>query len=591
MRKKKEAYTGRSGYISAFLVKKWYRYFIGIGILLVVDLLQTLIPRYLQSLIDHLKSANNTEIIVSSLQIVLLISLGIFFARFFWRWFIVGSSREFEKYLRNRLFSKLLSLSPSFYDRIKVGDIMARMTNDVNATRMMLSQGVIMLTDSIVLGVLSIYMMVTQIDWRLTLVGMIPLPFLCFIAVGFGSTIHKRFLAVQNSFSEITDLAQESLDGIRVVKSYAIQSERNGKFSEKCMEYFHKSMSLIKVWGLFFPLIELFASLGTVFTLFYGGRLVIIGDISLGQFVAFTQYLSLLVWPMIAIGWVINIIQRGRASYQRLLWIANQVSEVQEPDLPEKADLSKEISIKDLTFKYPGSSKVALKNINVSIETGQTVAFVGQTGSGKSTLAKLLVKMYSIHEGEIFIGGREIRGLSSKDIRDQVAYVPQESFLFSATIEQNIAFSNDSYDIEDVKNYAKVAAVHSNIADFPEGYKTIVGERGITLSGGQKQRVAIARALMKKTPVVILDDCLSAVDVETEMQILRSLESEIANRTTILVSHRLKAVSTADVIFVFDEGRIVETGTHTQLLSNGGMYSKLYKKQLIQEELERSDRL
>jgi len=347
------------------------------------------------------------------------------------------------------------------------------------------------------------------------------------------------------------------------------------------------SNHLVKVWGLFFPLIELFASLGTVFALFYGGRLVITGQISLGQFIAFTQYLGLLVWPMIAVGWVINIIQRGRASYKRLNWIAEQVSEVQEPAVPEKADLNKEIEIRDLSFSYPGSEKQALKNITLTIEKGKTVAFVGQTGSGKSTLGKLLVKMYSVPAGKIVIGGKDINALSMKDIRDQVSYVPQETFLFSATIEENIAFSHDAYSIEEVQSYAKLAAVHDNIADFPEGYRTLVGERGITLSGGQKQRVAIARALMKKTPVVILDDCLSAVDVETEMHILRSLESEIADRTTILVSHRLKAVATADLIVVFENGRIAESGTHAELLERSGMYATLYKKQLLEEEIER----
>ena len=578
----------REKLIGSFLHKHWYRYLIGILILLLVDVLQIYIPGYIKTLVDSLESsAGDLAVVASSIQIILLISVGIFFSRFFWRWFIIGSSRMFEEFLRNRLFSKLLSLSPSFYDRIKVGDIMARMTNDVSATRMMLSQGVIMLTDAIVLSVLSIYMMITQVDWRLTLIGMIPLPFLGLIAVGFGRAIHHRFTAVQNTFSDITDLAQESLDGIRVVKSYAIQPERNTRFGSKCAEYFAKSMNLVRVWGLFFPLIELFASLGTVFALFYGGHLIITGQISLGQFIAFTQYLGLLVWPMIAIGWVINIIQRGRASYKRLNWIVEQVSEVQEPVTPEKADLSKQIEIRDLSFSYPGSEKLALKSLSLTIEKGKTVAFVGQTGSGKSTLGKLLVKMYSVPVGKIFIGGKDINALSMKDIRDQVSYVPQETFLFSATIEQNIAFSHDVYSAEEVQNYAKLAAVHDNIADFPEGYRTLVGERGITLSGGQKQRVAIARALMKKTPVVILDDCLSAVDVETEMHILRSLEDEIADRTTILVSHRLKAVASADLIVVFDNGQIAESDTHVDLLEKNGIYATLYKKQLLEEEIKR----
>jgi len=329
--------------------------------------------------------------------------------------------------------------------------------------------------------------------------------------------------------------------------------------------------------------------LGMALTIWYGGRLVILGEISLGQFVAFSQYLMMLVWPIIAIGWVVNVIQRGRASYKRIMWIEEQTSEVKDPDDAKTADLSKEINIKNLSFHYPGSGKRVLHDINMMIKPGQTVAFVGKTGSGKSTMAKLLVKMYSVKDQHIYIGNDDINQLRMKEIREQVAYVPQETFLFSATITENIGFSVDNYSQEDVEQYAHLAAVHSNIEDFPHGYKTIIGERGVTLSGGQKQRVAIARALMKKTPVVILDDCLSAVDTETELRILNSLNEEIKDRTTIIISHRLKAVSRADQIFVFDEGRVVEKGTHEELLKMNGQYTQLYNKQLIEEELKGED--
>ncbi len=579
-----------AGYIKKFFSKRYPFYILGILTLIGVDYLQIQIPIYLERLIDEVKYLDSgMDSVVQIIQIILLLAVGMFGLRFMWRIFIIGSSRKFEKYVRGRVFRKLLNLSPAFYDKVKTGDIMARTTNDMNATRMMLAQGVIMLADSAILGSLSIYMMVTRIDPVLTMIGIIPLPILAVVALTFGGTIHRRFQDMQKSFSNLTDTVQESLDGVRVVKSYTMEKERNETFFGKCKDYFTKSMRLIKLWGTFLPLIEMMAQLGMALTIWYGGRLVITGSISLGQFVAFSQYLMMLVWPMIAIGWVVNVIQRGRASYKRIMWIENQKSEVREPEKPKPADLSKEITVNDLDFVYPGNEKHVLKDVSMKITPGKTVAFVGKTGSGKSTLAKLLVKMYSVESGKICIGNNDINELSMKQIREQVAYVPQETFLFSATIEENIGFSLDKFSREDVEQYAHLAAVHSNIQDFPQGYETIIGERGVTLSGGQKQRVAIARALMKKTPVVILDDCLSAVDTETEMKILDSLKEQIKNRTTIIISHRLKAVAKADNIYVFDEGRVVESGKHEELLSKNGKYAELYNKQLIEEELEGDD--
>lgn len=577
----------KSGYLKSFMTKRYPYYLIGLLILFVVDLLQIYIPKYLRELIDGIEYSNSgVEIVSRVITSIILIAVGIFVSRFMWRIFIIGSSRVFEKFTRNQMFKKLLKLSPSFFDKIKIGDIMARMTNDINASRMMLAQGIVLMTDSLMMGSFCIYMMITTVDPVLTMFGIIPLPILAFIAIAFGGNIHRKFTDVQDSFSGLTDTVQESLDGIRVVKSYALEEERKNRFGEKCRDYYRKNMVLIKLWGVFFPLIELMASLSIAITILYGGKLVIEGSISLGQFVAFSQYLSMLVWPMIEIGWVVNIIQRGRASYKRIMWVEEQKSDIVEPSNPKKADLKKRLSVKNMHFSYPGSEKTILKDIDIEILPGQTVAFVGKTGSGKSTLAKLLVKLYAVKDGSIFIGNNDINELSMKNIREQVAYVPQETFLFSTTIEENIAFSVDDYSQEEVKSYAQVAAIHSNIVDFPEGYKTVVGERGITLSGGQKQRVAIARALMKKTPVVILDDCLSAVDVETERVILESLTNEIKDRTTILISHRLKAMSKADMIYVFDNGRIIERGRHEQLLANGGFYFKLYQKQMIEETLE-----
>lgn len=575
------------GFLKWFVRHKIARYIAGIFLIIGVDVFMLFVPQYVGRLIDSIKYFSGTlEQVAGYIGAIMLFALGMFVTRFFWRIMIIGASRQFEEYVRNRLFRRLLTLSPSFYDKTKTGDMMARMTNDVNASRMMLAQGVIMLTDSLFLGTMAIIVMARTIDPRLTAIGILPLPFLAFMAVGFGKTIHHRFEAVQKSFSELTDVSQESLDGIRVVKNYVTEEERKDKFEKGCKQNFLKSLSLIRLWGLFFPMIEFLASMGTVLSLWYGGQLVLTGTISLGQFIAFIQYLGMLVWPMIAMGWVVNVIQRGRASYKRLLWVENQRSEVEEPTQPQKADLAEAITVKDLTFHYPGSEKKSLDRVNLQIQPGQTIAFVGKTGSGKTTLAKLLMKMYSVPKGTIFFGSQDIGDLSMKDIRQQVAYVPQETFLFSATIEENIAFSMDEYQPQMVENYAKLAAVHTNIEEFPNKYQTMVGERGITLSGGQKQRVAIARALIRKTPVVVLDDCLSAVDVETEMKILESLKTEISQRTTIIISHRLKAVAGADCIFVLDNGRIEESGSHDKLIKKKGLYAKLYEKQLLEEELQ-----
>lgn len=573
--------------IKDFLKRYWWRYLVGSIFLIVVDILMILVPRITGLVVDSLRVAPDD---LSTVRVLLFgivgVAFGLFFARFFWRIFIMGAARRFEYFSKEVLFDKLLGLPASYYDRTRVGDLMARFTNDVNAMRMAFGPAIVMLVDGIFLTGITVVAMGSFVNWNLTWVAIAPLPVLAFVSLFFGRMIHRRFRAVQESFSDLTDTAEESIAGIRVVKSYGIEPLRSGMMEDTSNNYVSKNMDLVKVWGMFFPLINSLAMLGSLLAIFFGGRMVILGDITLGEFITFVGYLGMLVWPTLAFGWVVNIIQRGRASYKRLKQIIEEKSDVTTTNPVRVTSLKGDIVFDDLTFTYPTGKEPSLKNVSLRIQSGSKVALVGTTGSGKSTVGKLLGRVYPVPEGKIFIDGIDISSLDPKIIRDNFAYVPQETFLFSATVRDNIAFAVSDVDSERVKKYAEVAAVHNDITGFSKGYDTIVGERGVTLSGGQKQRIAIARALMKESPVVFLDDCLSAVDTETEAKILNSLQNSGLERTIIVISHRLKAVLDSDMIFVMHDGEIVESGKHDDLLKNNGLYRKMYDRQMLEEKLE-----
>jgi len=445
---------------------------------------------------------------------------------------------------------------------------------------------IVMIVDAIFLTSVTIIAMGTMVDWSLTWIAIIPLPFLAMVTSFFGKMIHNRFKSVQESFSDLTDTVEESVSGVRVIKSYGIEDLRYETLKKKSQDYVNKNMRLVRVWGMFFPLIQLLASIGYIIATFYGGRKVILGEITLGEFITFTAYLGMLIWPMMAIGWVINLIQRGRASYKRLLDILNRESEVISKDPVAAKKLQGHVIIRDLTYRYPGSERVVLDNISMEIKPGTKVAIVGTTGSGKSTIAKLIARLYQVPDGKIFIDGIDINKLPPETVRENISYVPQETFLFTDTIKGNIAFGIEDDEEERIVKYASVAAIHEDIVQFPKGYDTLVGERGVTLSGGQKQRVAIARALIKETPIVILDDCLSAVDTETEARILSSLVNSTEKKTIIIISHRLKAVRDANVIYVLHDGKIVGHGTHEELIESNELYRRMYERQLLEEKLE-----
>ncbi|MBU5675606.1 ABC transporter ATP-binding protein/permease [Alkaliphilus sp. MSJ-5] len=570
-----------------FLIKNKWSYILGVLWLLIVDVLQLLVPEVLRRFTDDVSSGHLTrEGLLRYGLYIIAIGIGIAFFRFLWRMYIIGVSRRLEYELRNKLFTHLQSLSTNYYNTHKTGDLMAHATNDINAIRMALGPGVVMMTDAIFMTAIAISMMSTTTDLRLTFFALIPLPFLAYAIGKFGKKINARFKSVQEAFSALTDTVQENFAGIRVIKSFVQEEAEVKKFSDKNRFLFNKNMTLVKLFGMFHPFIQLMASLSFLIAIFYGSTLVIYGQISLGDFVAFNSYLSLLVWPMMAIGWVINMLQRGAASMERINNILDVEPEI--VDAPDAIDLDNfkgDIVFDNVTFKYPNSDYNALENFSVYIPSGSSLGIIGKTGSGKTTIINLLLRLYDIEEGTISLDNHNIDKIKLKFLRDNIGYVDQDSFLFSTTIAENIAFGVDNFSMDEVENVARIAEVHENIIDFTNGYETFVGERGVTLSGGQKQRTSIARALIKKPQILIFDDSLSAVDTDTEEKILQGLKDEMKNKTTILIAHRISTIKDCNEIIVLDEGKIVEKGNHLQLLQSKGLYYEFYQKQLLEEKI------
>ncbi len=573
--------------LKGFFVKnKWY-YFWGIVWLLLVDIFQLVIPEVLRRFTDQLQanSLTRNDLLRYGFY-VLLIGIGIAFFRFLWRIFIIGTSRRLEYELRNRLFSHLLGLSTNYYTHHKTGDLMAHATNDINAVRMALGMGVVMMTDAVFITIIAIFMMATTTDLRLTIMALFPLPLLA-IAIGKSAPIiNRRFREVQEAFSSMTDTVQENFSGIRVVKSFVQEAAEIIKFNGKNQILFEKNMRLVKLFGLFMPFVQLISGFSYLIVIGYGGILVINNTITLGDFIAFNSYLGLLVWPVMALGYVINVLERGAASMERLNHIFDEKPEIKDIDGAQKwHDPKGVVEFKKVSFQYPGSNAYALKDFSIKIEAGKTLGIIGKTGSGKTTLAALLLRLYDVNQGEICLDGISVNSLQLEDLRRHIGYVDQDSFLFSTTISENIAFGLDSYSQQEVERVARIAEVHDNIMDFPLQYETYVGERGVTLSGGQKQRISIARALVKQPKILILDDSLSAVDTNTEERILNALKEELKGKTSMIIAHRISTIKNCDQIIVMDNGSIVEEGTHDSLLNRQGYYYELYQRQLLEEKI------
>jgi ATP-binding cassette subfamily B multidrug efflux pump len=525
---------------------------------------------------------------------------GIF--RFLMRRILTGVSRDIEYDMRNEFFAHLETLPASYFQANRTGDLMSRATNDLNAVRMMIGPAVMYLSDTILTFVVAVALMLS-IDWRLTLVALIPLPCVSISVKYFGTVIHRRFEEIQAQLSDFSAVAQEAFAGVRVVRAYRQEADQIERFARSNEEFVRRNRRLIAVQGFFFPSMTFFLGLGALVVIWIGSRDVIGGRLTLGQFVAFFGYLTLLGWPMIAFGWVTNMVQRGMASWKRMLEVLQTEPAIRDTDVRPKADapgtIRGEIEFRDLTFRY-GEATV-LEHVSAKIAAGQTIALVGPTGSGKSTLISLLARLHDPPPGTVFVDGVDVRQWPLATLRGAIGFVPQEPFLFSDTLAANVAFGIDATELggtadagldgprrERIQSASAVARLDKDVADFSTGYETIVGERGITLSGGQKQRTALARALAIDPRILILDDALSAVDTYTEEEILARLRGVMRQRTSLIVSHRVSTVRGADQILVLDHGRIVERGTHDELIRVGGLYAELHKKQLLEEELAAS---
>ncbi len=577
--------------LKGYFIRHRWRLLAGLATLLVVDGLQLIIPQVIRWAINDLTRGGivQADLIKYGLYIAgIALLIGVF--RYFWRLMILGTARRIEEALRNRLFSHLQTLSLMFFQETKTGDIMAHATNDIDAVRMAMGMGLVAITDTLVLGVSSIVFMIL-IDPMLTLFAIVPMPFIALVTTRFSRLVHHRFEDVQASFSRLTEGVRESLAGIRVVKAFAHEEKEKGKLGHIGEEYVGKNLRLIKVWGMFFPLIMLLANLGTVIVLWLGGWETILGTITAGDFVAFMTYLSILTWPMMALGWVINLIQRGSASMGRINKILNTQPEIADlPSLRPIPKLEGKIEFRELTFSYkPGLSPV-LKGINFKVNAGEFVAIIGRTGTGKTTLCNLIPRLYGPPSGHLFLDGREIHAIPLKTLRGSIGYVPQDTFLFSNTIRENIAFGNPGASEEEIARAARIAQIDDDIRSLPMGIETFIGEKGVTLSGGQKQRIAIARAILSSPQIMILDDALSSVDTQTEDRIWNELREILEGKTRIVVSHRLSSVKEADKIIVLDDGEIREEGDHQSLLSMGGIYAEIYWIQQIEEELDGENR-
>lgn len=576
--------------IKELLLKHKKYYIIGVIWLILIDAVQLLVPQIIRRLTDDLVSqALDYDRIIIYSALILGTGLFIGLGRYFWRIYLIGSSREIEYGLRNKLFNHLLTLSSRYFNTHKTGDLMAHATNDINAIRMALGPGTIMIVDSFFLLIFSLVMMIRTTNLRMTAISIFTMPIIMVLVTRFGKLIYKKFRSVQEAFSSLTDVTQESFSGIRVIKSFVQENLVSENFRRVNQDNLDKNLDLVKVHGGFHPLLQLISSISYLIIIFYGGREVIYNRITLGDFVAFNSYLGLLIWPTRALGMVINVLQRGAASMDRLNEIFDESSEIKETENPVHLDqLSGDIKFQNVSFKYPNSNYKALEDISFHLKKGKTLAVTGRTGSGKTTLANLILRLYDVESGRILIDNHHIRDLSLKTIRESIGFVPQDNFLFSQSIRDNIALSHENgVSEEEIIQSSKHAQLYDNIMDFPNKFDTIIGERGVTLSGGQKQRLSIARALIKKPSVLIMDDSLSAVDTETEEKILRNIDKVTKDITTIIISHRVSTIKHADEIIFLDEGRVVERGTHNELLNLKGEYFELYERQLLEEEISK----